>query len=214
MSNPFESFALLPDELQKEALREGELRLGAQLQVATAADQRALTWGGLLVAAATGALGGGLALIGKSDPDYLLGSIAILFAACMMAAAWKALVTVQPGQFCLPGNRPVNWLPAEWDCTGSDRRKTHNARMDQAEQLSRHIAENAENARRRAAFMSTSFKMALRTMQAGGIALAAVLVFRVVQNLDIGISWPEVGCPAIEVPKSKQPQQKPPPKQG
>lgn len=111
MINNFKSFSTLPEQLQVEALREGEARMQAQLAVATAADQRALTWGGLLVAAATGAIGGGLALIGKSTPDYVLGLLAVGFSFAMMIAAWHSLQTVQPGQFCLP-RQPSSQLAA------------------------------------------------------------------------------------------------------
>jgi hypothetical protein len=178
MSNIFEPFALLPDELQKEALREGEIRLQAQLQIAAAADQRALTWGGLLVAAATGALGGGLALVSNRTPDYILGVIAIAFSASIMSAAWKALSTVQPGQFCLPGNKPGSWLPSEWNCIGSISRKIAEARIEQAEHLTNQITENAESARDRATSMATSFRGAYRTIRVSGAILVVVLIFR------------------------------------
>ena len=63
MGNTFETFSDLPDELQLEALREGEMLLQAQLTVATAADQRALTWGGLLLTGASATLGGAFAML-------------------------------------------------------------------------------------------------------------------------------------------------------
>lgn len=179
MSNNYEAFSELPEELQREALREGELRLHAQLGVATAADQRALTWGGLLVAAATGALGGGLALVSKERPDYILGLLAVFFAVAMMVAAWSALATVQPAKFCLPGNRPVNWLPSDWDCVGSDKRKIQRARIDQAKQMSEHIAENAETARIRAKEMARSFLWARRALWVSGTVLLGIIVLRI-----------------------------------
>ncbi|MGB3317834.1 MAG: hypothetical protein WA978_04085 [Sphingopyxis granuli] len=180
MSNNYEAFSELPEELQREALREGELRLHAQLAIATAADQRALTWGGLLVAAATGALGGGLALVSKERPDYILGLLAVFFAVAMMVAAWSALATVQPAKFCLPGNRPANWLPSDWDCAGSEKRKIQRARIDQAKQMSDHIAENAEAARIRAKDMARSFLWARWALWVSGAFLLGIIAVRFV----------------------------------
>lgn len=182
MSNDFESFSALPEELQREAIREGEVRLQAQLSIATAADQRALTWGGILVAAATGALGGGLALISKDRPDYALGLFALFFAAAMTMSAWAALSTVQPTKFCLPGNLPINWLPAEWGCVGTDGNKMRQARIEQAEQMSRHIKENAENARSRAMKMAKSFTLARRAIWTSGLLLLGTLLWRAAEK--------------------------------
>jgi len=177
MSNNFDSFSYLPEPLQLEAIREGEARMQAQLLVATAADQRALTWGGLLVAAATGALGGGLTLISKSEPDYCLGLLAIAFSFSMVVAAWKALQTVQPKEFCLPGNRPANWLPEQWDCVGSERRKLSQGRREQAEHLSNQITDNAEYAKERAIQMRSSFQIAKYTLYFSiGISLIVILL--------------------------------------
>jgi hypothetical protein len=165
--------------------------LQAQLQVATAADQRALSWGGLLIAAATGALGGGLALVSKSEPDYVLGLLAIAFASAMMAAASKALLTVQPKQFFLPGNKPANWLPEEWDCVGTNRLKIEQARKEQAEQISKHIQQNARDARLRAARMTCSFMLAKWTIWIGGGALLVSIVERIMR-VQMGPVWQNI----------------------
>lgn len=178
MSNSFETFKDLPDELQREAIREGEKRLEAQLSVATAADSRALTWSGFLLTAATAALGGGIALINKEKPDLWLAVLAILFAGALLRAAWFSLGTTKPKLFCLPGNRPGLWLPAEWNCSGTDKRKIQNARAEQAEYLDKHIRENAEEAKERAGAIISSFKWARLTVLIGGIALLATVVFR------------------------------------
>lgn len=77
MSNKFDSFTDLPERLQVEALREGEMLLQAQLTIASAADQRGLTWGGLLLTGATAAIGAGVALLFKKGPNQdLISSLA------------------------------------------------------------------------------------------------------------------------------------------
>ncbi|MGN3974747.1 hypothetical protein [Tsuneonella sp. SYSU-LHT278] len=178
MSNDFASFKDLPADLQREALREGELRLQAQLAVATSADQRALTWAGLVLVAVTGSLGGGVALLGKESPDFGLATFALTFASSMMGAAWRALATVQPGLFCLPGNKPSNWLPEHWDGAGTENRWAVIARTEQAEQMSRHIEENAQRAAHRAREMQASFAIVGNTLYLAAIAFFGLLAFR------------------------------------
>lgn len=185
VSKPFDEFGKLPAELQLEAIREGEERLRAQLAVASAADSRALTWGGLLVAATTGSLAGGIALIGKSDPDYLLAALALGFSSAILTACWKALTTVQPKKFCLPGNRPDHWLPANWECVGSARRKLAQARREQAEALASHIEANAAMAKSRAKEMRSSFQIVRWTIAISAMFLACIIGWRFFDGLEI-----------------------------
>lgn len=160
MGNTFETFSDLPDELQLEALREGEMLLQAQLTVATAADQRALTWGGLLLTGASATLGGAFAMLFKKAPDMGLIYLAVLFAAALFIAAWLAISTVAPRLYCMPGNYPDSWLPEHWDCVGDAKSKLQQARRDQAAQLDKFIRENAASAKTRAKRMHGSFGFA------------------------------------------------------
>lgn len=130
MGNNFDSFSDLPEKLQAEALREGEMLLQAQLSVASAADQRALTWSGLLLTGATAALGGAFALLFNDPPDPALPYLALLFAGALFIAAWLSISTVAPRLFCMPGNRPGLWLPESWDCVGDDGTKLTQARRE------------------------------------------------------------------------------------
>lgn len=157
VGNTFDSFSDLPEKLQLEALREGEVQLQAQLSVATAADQRALTWGGLLLTGASASLGGAFAMLFKNAPDMGLIQLALLFAAALFVAAWLAISTVAPKLFCMPGNNPGSWLPENWDCTGDAKSKIRQARRDQAAQLDKFIRENADSAKARAKRMHWSF---------------------------------------------------------
>jgi hypothetical protein len=179
MSNRFESFAHLPIELQNEAIREGEVWLNAQLHAATAADQRALTWGGFLIASATASLGGGIALITKSPPDHLLAGVAILFSGLLLYASYLAVLTVKPALFCFPGNRPGHWLPEHWASGGTERVAAQRARIDQARTLDDRILENRGNAEFRAETFNRSIKVAFATVAGGGVLLVIILAGRV-----------------------------------
>lgn len=174
----FERFSDLPIPLQKEAIREGEARLAAQLQVASAADSRALTWGGLLTAATTASLGAGLALVTKETPDYPLAILALFVSASLLVASERALSTVRPTEFCMPGNTPSHWLPSAWPCVGSDSNKEAVARREQAEALANDIARNSRAAASRAAKMRDSFSLAYHSIGFGGVGLFGIFVFR------------------------------------
>lgn len=178
MSNSFDSFVELPEILQEEAIREGESRLAAQLQVATAADSRALAWGGMLTAAATAALGAGLALLAKNQPDYPLAAISLAFAAALIMASHQALSTVEPSTFGLPGNTPSHWLPSAWDCIGTDTNKIRRARMEQAECLAASIEKNRKAAKGNALKMRRSFRLARWAILCAGIGLLIVFIGR------------------------------------
>jgi hypothetical protein len=186
MSNDFDEFTKLPAELQLEAIREGEKRVEAQLQIATSADQRALTWGGLLVAAVTAALGAGIALATKDKPDYSLAFLAIAFAGCLTWGAWTALSTAKPEQFHVPGNRPAHWLPSAWKFTGSSVANMNRARREQAECLEEAIEHNATASAKKAAKLLRSFDIAKWTMALGGAVLLLILAIR-------AFEWPAFG---------------------
>lgn len=189
MSNSFDTFKDLPESLQKEAIREGEKLLDTQFLAATAADQRALTWGGFLIAAATGALGGGLVLLNKSQPDLLVGYAAMVFATAILRAAWLAIATVEPSLFGFPGNSPVNWLPSSWGCTGSENNKIEVARTEQATHLDTLIRENREQAASNAKGMKRSFKWAVRSLIFAGAVLFAVVTYRQFDIQDLKARW-------------------------
>ncbi len=183
MSNSFDDFSTLPTELQLEAIREGERRLDAQLQVASAADARALAWGGLLVAAITASLGTSVALMSKQNPDYVLAALALSFSGSLLMACFRALKTVEPNLFCLPGNDPYHWRPSEWNCVGTSQRKIAVARSEQAEALSGDIRRNAGQARQKAEHMKASFRIARRTIGGIGAMLTFVLSVRMLPEI-------------------------------
>jgi len=178
MSKAFDSFGELPVALQQEAIREGERLLDAQFTAAIAADQRALTWGGFLIAAATAALGAGVALFNKRPVDPLLGYASIIFSISLLRAAWVAIRTVRPSKFAFPGNHPANWLPHEWDCVGTEEDKLKAARTDQARSLENCICDNRDAAARKARSMRHSFEFALWSVVAAGLLLLVTVTGR------------------------------------
>jgi hypothetical protein len=152
----FSRFAELPSDLQREAIREGEELLSAQLDVASDADRRALSWIGFILTAAIAALAAGFTLVTKEPRNFQLGSLALTVGVLLLSAAWLAILSVKPEQFCLPGSDPENWLPSEWDCTGDESEKIGRAYQEQAFLLSIRIKDNMGSAARRAKLLTGS----------------------------------------------------------
>lgn len=182
MSKSYESFKTLPVSLQKEAIREGERRLDAQLVVASASDQRALNWSALLVAAVTASIAGAIAMFSKEEPDNLVAMILLLLAGALLGAATKAIGTTTPTEFCMPGNKPGSWLPENWEgeCLGAEHEKEAQARMEQAAQMTEHIEQNRQAASVRAKGLKASFNIASSAIGLGALALVGVLLWRVI----------------------------------
>lgn len=179
MCNDFETFCLLPDEMQKEAIREGEERVKAQLTVANNADQRALNWARLHIAAATAALGACVLYMGRAEPDYYLAGIALLFAILIIFAGWHALQAARPDrEFHLPGNTPLHWLPDENEKSESKQEAIARSQREQAECLAEQIAANSEIATRRGDRMDLSYDFMRVALVLALASLLIVLIAR------------------------------------
>ncbi len=96
-------------ELAREVLRQGELRLGAQLQIALAADARAMTLAGLFTAAAAVARGFGAGALEGETPRLAFGAGAIAMGAALVAASMLCVAAAWPGPIWPAGNRPESW---------------------------------------------------------------------------------------------------------
>jgi hypothetical protein len=157
-----------------EVVREGDAKLDAQLQVATAADQRALTLAGFQITAATGAVAGGVALMTSKEPDKVLALIAFLFALALLTLGGIALWTVVHRQFKTPGNLPLNWRKDRWrwQDKGFDIKA---ARVEQAACLEEQIATNRRQLDWSAALMRASFRGTIITAMISSVLLMIIL---------------------------------------
>ena len=164
----------LDQNVLDEVVREGSAKLDSQLQVATAADQRALTLAGFQITAATGTVAGGVALMTSQQPDKLLALVAFLFALIILALAGIALWTVVPRKFKTPGNLPLNWRKDQWrwQDKGFDLRA---ARIEQAACLEEQIAANRKQLDWSAGLMRISFLGTIVTAVVSAILLMIIL---------------------------------------
>ncbi|WP_026986528.1 hypothetical protein [Fodinicurvata fenggangensis] len=155
------------EEVVKEALREGELHLQAQLQTALAADQRALvifsvyTTAAMILFGTTAGLfqAGGLPL---GVGIFLVGAGVALGLAAVYA--WRAF---RPGHFTLPGNAPEQWYQDFRDAV-----TLVEARADQLAWLQRAMDRNETDMSRRAESVKASASLAFR---ASFLAFAAAV---------------------------------------
>src|SRR3546814_386471 len=141
----FDELRQLPECVLFEVVREAELLIQAQLTCAIAADQRALTFAGFLITAATAAFGGGVALA-MTDHRIAITALAVLYAGGLSYAAYLASESARPNLFCFPGNYPRHWLPTQWSGYGKHRLNLTQDSIEQAAALDRMLRDNATTA--------------------------------------------------------------------
>ncbi len=120
-----------------EIIRQAETYLTAQLAAGIAADQRAITFTGML-ATAVSLLGGGALVVGVGNSKDLPTGLAV---ACLPAilgflgAMWLTMQASKPVDWHYVGNTPSNWL--------KDLRQAKSLLVSKAEQA-KHYAESIE----------------------------------------------------------------------
>ena len=98
-----------------EIVREGELRVNAQMTTATAADQRALSIAGFQVASLTALIGGVSMLLLSSTPNVFVIAVGFFQIAAFLVSAFNAIASARPQLFSFPGNSPENWFACDWN---------------------------------------------------------------------------------------------------
>lgn len=101
----------IPEDTARVILHQAETFMASQLQVALAADQRAVTAASVFIALATAILAATLAYwAGTNDLPILIGGI--LTTALLCISAFAGFWAARPILFYFPGNHPANW----WRC--------------------------------------------------------------------------------------------------
>jgi len=174
----FEPMRRFEPAVLAEIIREGEARLDTQLQIANAADGRALSIAGFETTAATAALGAGIALAGGDHKDLWLTILALIFSVVMVATAMLAVSTVRPARFSVPGNNPKNWLPDQWLGRQSGDYSLIQARVEQAACLEAAIADNMRWIEKAGIRVRLSIDLALGAVAVAGVAMLGTLIVR------------------------------------
>ncbi len=119
-------------DMATQILYQGEVYLDAQLRIAIASDQRAITAASVIVSIATAIVAGTLAYwtVEKNLPLLISGLICGLL---LTLGAFLSLRAARPIDFYAPGNSPSQW----WDCRNDDlvhaiggEAKNYQARID------------------------------------------------------------------------------------
>jgi hypothetical protein len=170
----------LDDKVLQEVVREGELKLQAQLSIAASADQRALTIIGFQSTILAAVIAGSTALALSSKPDNALVLIGYFFATALLVAAFLALHSIKPKSFTYPGNRPGCWLPDLWLRPESepDARNIRSARVEQCICLENAICANQLDIEYAAKRVKWSLNLSLITTAVTSVIVAIHLIVR------------------------------------
>lgn len=135
----------LTSDLAATVLKQGEVRLAAQLQIALAADSRATTFASILIAVAAILLGfGGDQATGKT-PDFPLAIGALGAGILLLISAAICVTAARPIKFDLAGAVPENW----WD-DGVTNRSHEESLWQESNNYTRRIRENGRRLRKNA----------------------------------------------------------------
>lgn len=166
---------VLRKDVLAEVVKEGETLLASQLQVASSADQRAMSFAGALVASITASIGATVAvMLGTADRDAWLVMTGIGYSSALATSAGLAFWSAKPGPFCFPGNEPKGWIPSEWHSGPSGPHDLNQARIEQAKSLQSQIGKNKLTLASNASFMKWS--MAIMAI-ASVLAILSILLW-------------------------------------
>lgn len=167
MDTPCEDDKLI---LLRFAIATSEARLSAQLTSALAADQRAMVFAGIMVAAAV-ALGAGLGTLLTADPIRLeLVLTAGIVASLLVASIFLALRASRPVDFWLPGLNPVGW---EKDLA-AEKVDVEGGLEGYFNHLQKRIVENRQVMEKNAKLLHDATGFALAGVMAGALLLIGI----------------------------------------
>ncbi len=98
------------EKIAETILRQGELKLGAQLSLATSADLRAAALAAIFSAVAVALFGGAAAIVFSDNPDLKLAIGAGVSGLLYGVGAYLCALACQPTDFYTVGNQPQKWL--------------------------------------------------------------------------------------------------------
>jgi hypothetical protein len=192
----FEQIFGFDQAVLEKIVQEGEIRLEAQLTTANSADQRALSFAGLLIGTTTATVGAAIALAIAEKPKIFLIAIAFTYASSLLIATFRAVHSFRPKPFSYPGNLPENWLPDQWNFSNSDSRDIKHALVEQCYTLNQATCKNQYDMDHNAKKLKLSINIASKATAAAALVLAfysATLI------------WPDCTCLSTSAPPALVP---------
>jgi hypothetical protein len=161
----------LPLDVLRVVVLEAEARVSAQLQIATAADQRSMTFAGFTIASATAASTGFLYLIESQSQNawFFIGVLTLVFGLLMSTACALYSVWAQP--YCPPGQIPSNWVPTNWENGLHSGRRLKDALLEQCHCLQKAATDNAGSAKKVGKWFNAAMAIALASISASIIVI-------------------------------------------
>jgi hypothetical protein len=160
-------YSAASEDFLAEIIRQAEDRLSAQLTAAVAADQRAMTFAGLAMAAAGALIG---AALGAANNSSLAAPIFVT-AAGLLISAFFAVLSARPVPWDYVGNSPSSRLNDIADGT-----TLHESLAQMAQFYDEMISENEIAISGAADWIRLSMGVALISLVIGLIAVAARLL--------------------------------------
>lgn len=177
----FEQFLEFDQAILAEIIREGEAKLTAQLSVANAADQRALTISGFQIASLTALIGGVAALLLSQAPNFYIVAVGFFQIVSFLIAAFNAITSARPQLFSFPGNQPENWFAADWHFEGLNESTAtlKKAMVEQAFILNKAIIQNISTMENSAKQIKFSVDLSFWSILSSAVFLAGYAIYRV-----------------------------------
>jgi hypothetical protein len=174
VSNPSinDPFAAATKGQLQQMLAQAETYLNAQLQIGTAADQRALVFAGFIAAIVVAAGGGASALLLAGD-SLFLGYLGFATVAGLLVSLACAVHAARPVSFEYPGNSPAEW--AQDISTG---KSLLDSMREQAAHYATMIETNNRTLESNCIWLRRSQMIALWVLTLGGAACLAFFLTR------------------------------------
>lgn len=99
----------VPEEMARQIMTQGETYMQAQLQVALASDQRAITAASIFAAIGTAVIAAALGYW-SSEGDVAILVAGVLAGLCTFAGCASCLWAARAVKFYSPGNHPSQWF--------------------------------------------------------------------------------------------------------
>lgn len=161
------------EAILKEIIRNAESFLSAQLTSSLAANQRAMTFTGLLAGAALLIMGAAGSALTKTPIDFYLSAIGFSVGAGLLAAMVLAIKAAKPTRFWYVGNTPAGWV--------QDVEAGKTLQQSLAEQCSHYasmISDNDECMAKADKHLLLAMRISWASLAGGGALAGAVWILR------------------------------------
>lgn len=166
MSDPASIYERAEPDTLAQIRKEADAYLGAQLTVALAGNQRAMTFFGFL-AAASAVIGSASITVIATSPDFApFGIVGVLVVCGLLTAMFFANMAAMPDDFYYVGNSPSQWVA---DIDG--KKALHRSMAEGINLDVRSIDRNTDTIDRSSAFIKRAVWIAWGSLVAGAVGM-------------------------------------------